>query len=139
MSYRNILLSTGRVSNSLFNLIAPLLNISTRNCAPAGGTCCGQQVCLVGEKCCPGFHCAPMAASCCGDGYCDSGKQCCGNGLGCAQEGYFCCEGLRQSCKRGDKCCEDKDGPYCSKQCLPTLKFPHIEGITDEVGPISPL
>ena len=90
--------------------------------------------CLGGEKCCNNDHCAPDTAECCGDGYCDNGKTCCGNGLGCADKGYVCCEGMKQTCPVGDQCCEDDDGPYCAVKCLPTLKFPHVPGVTDEVG-----
>ncbi|KAH6716214.1 hypothetical protein BKA61DRAFT_340121 [Leptodontidium sp. MPI-SDFR-AT-0119] len=99
--------------------------------------------CDVGEKCCSNAdssrsHCAPESASCCGEGYCTKGKTCCNDGQGCADQGYFCCgNGLRQSCPNGSKRCLDnsrKDAPpYCAKDCVPTLRFLHIEGITDEI------
>ena len=45
---------------------------------------------------------------------------------------------MRQSCPTGSKCCIDetrKDAPpYCAKECVSTMRFPHIEGITDEVS-----
>lgn len=106
------------------------------SCAPVGGLCCGDYVCEEGEQCCDNNHCAPSASVCCGEGYCDEGSTCCGDGLGCAKEGYSCCEGTSLSCPTGDLCCKDEDGPYCSQSstCLPTLKFPHYHGITDEVS-----
>jgi hypothetical protein len=54
--------------------------------------------------------------------------------LSFANKGYVCCESTRQSCPVGDQCCEDDDGPYCAVKCLPTLKFPHVPGVTNEVG-----
>lgn len=115
-----------------------LNGVDSLNCAPPGGVCCGEESCLEGEKCCNDAHCVPGSSVCCGTGYCNEGQTCCGEGLGCADEGYVCCKDQKASCPQGDQCCEDDDGPYCGQpNCLPTLKFPHVPGVTDEVNTMS--
>jgi hypothetical protein len=123
-----------------------LIKLCSKNCALPGAVCCGDTACNVGEKCClkadgSQSHCAPESGSCCGDGYCTKGKTCCNNGFGCVDPGYICCgNALRQSCPIGSKCCLDTSKPdapvFCAKDCVPTLRFPHIEGIMDEVSAI---
>ena len=93
-------------------------------------------VCRAGEKCCGGSHCAPVSATCCGTGYCEGvGASCCG-GVGCAKAGMVCCGGgVRFACPTGQTCCTDQRGPYCGRNgCLPTLKFPNVKGVSDEVS-----
>lgn len=76
-------------------------------------------------------NCAPSGGSCCGAGYCRVGETCCG--AGCAPEGGVCC-GNEASCPSGSKCCEDEDGEkYCAAKCVPSLIFPYVEGLLDEV------
>jgi hypothetical protein len=77
--------------------------------------------------------CAPAGTSCCGDGYCDEGETCCNNGSKCAFKGYTCC-GKDKQCPPDTKCCIDEDGEnYCAEDCVPSLIFPYVEGLLDEI------
>lgn len=77
--------------------------------------------------------CAGEGETCCGKGTCESGQTCCGDGDGCADEGWTCC-GTEYQCPPDSKCCVDEDGDYfCAEECVPSLIFPYVEGLLDEI------
>ncbi|MBE3048498.1 hypothetical protein IMZ48_39555 [Candidatus Bathyarchaeota archaeon] len=69
-------------------------------------------------------------------GFCKAGDTCC-NGNGCASSGASCC-GRGRQCPKGTQCCKDEDGDlYCAATCVPSLIFPYVKGLLDEVN-VSP-